>query len=177
MRKIFSVSSLILGIIFFAIFIVAACAAYYLTAGVFVTSELAILYAALGLMGALAVVFRGYIFAVLFYIGCALGWATGHYISTLEGDFAPTAGVIATFFLIGCFGLVGLLLEIGRLRRRRRRKAEQRETERQAEQQRQNELMAEQEARSRAEAGNCEKEDKAKPPEDAPESQMEETGI
>jgi len=136
-RKLFSVSSLILGIIFFAVFMVAAVAVYYLTAGVFVTSRVAMLYTVLGLLGALAVVLRQYIFATLFYIGCALGWASGHYVSTLEGEFTATAGVITTFFLIGCFALVGLVLEVRRLRRRLRRKAEERRLERQAEKQRQ----------------------------------------
>jgi len=151
-RKVFSVSSLILGITFFAVFIVAACAAYYLTAGVFVTAELAVLYAALGLLGALAVVVRGYIFAVLFYIGCALGWATGYYVSTLEGDFAPTAGVITTFFVIGCFTLVGLVVEMRRIRHRRHDRMEHRQTEWIAQEQRQSELLAAQEAKVKAEA-------------------------
>jgi apolipoprotein N-acyltransferase len=143
MRKVFSVSSLILGILFFVVFIVAACSAYYLTAGVFVTAELAALYAGLGFLGAFAVVFRGYIFSTLFYIGCALGWATGHYVSTLEGDFAPTAGVITTFFLIGCFALVGFILEMRRLRRRRRKRMEQRQAEWLADEQRKKALLAE----------------------------------
>jgi hypothetical protein len=150
MGKVFRVSSLIVGLVFFAVFMVAACAAYYLTAGVFVTSSMAALYAALGLLGALSMVLRAYIFASLFYIGCALGWATGHYVSTLQGDFAPTAGVIATFFLIGCFGLVGFLLEVGRLRRRLRRKAEKREAERQAEKLKL--LLAEQKAEPQTES-------------------------
>lgn len=152
MRKIFSIFSLILGIVFFAIFMVAACAAYYLTAGVFVTARLAVLYAGLGLLGAFSIVFRGYMFSALFYIGCALGWVTGRYVSTLEGEFAPTAGVIATFFLIGCFALVGLILEIGRLKRRRRKRAERRQAEWLAEEQRQNMLLAEQKAKVSARA-------------------------
>jgi F0F1-type ATP synthase assembly protein I len=155
MRKVFSVSSLIVGIFFFVIFMVAAAAAYYLTAGVFVSANLAILYAALGLCGALAVVFHRYIFAVLFYIGCALGWATGHYIGTLSGDFAPTAGVIATFFLIGCFALIGFTLEVRRVRRSLRKKAEQKEADRLAEEQRQKAVIAEQEAKAKAQAEAC----------------------
>lgn len=133
MRKIFSTSTLILGIIFFVLFMVAACAAYYMTAGVFVTSQIAILYAALGLLGALGVVFRFYVFSILFYIGCALGWMSGQYIASLQGDFAPQAGVISTFFMIGAFSIIGLLFEIKRQRRRLRKKAEAKEAERMAE--------------------------------------------
>jgi len=134
MRKLCSVSSLILGIVLFAGFTAAACLAYYTTAGVFVTAQLAALYAALGLLGALAVVFRWYTFAFLFYAGCALGWAAGNYIGSLNGDFAPTAGVITASFLMCAFALVGLILEVGRQKNRMRRKAARREAERQAEQ-------------------------------------------
>lgn len=137
MRKIFSVSSLILGVIFFVLFIVAACAAYYLTAGEFVSDKVAILYVALGLLGAIGVVFRAYVFAFLFYVGCALGWMTGHYVATLEGDFSDTAGVITTFFLIGVFALIGLLLQISHIKRRRRKKEKRQEAEERKEAERQ----------------------------------------
>lgn len=148
MNKVFRLSSLIFGIIFFAVFMTAACVAYYLTAGVFVNANLAALYAVLGALGAFAIMFRRYLFAGFFYTGCALGWLTGHYVSTLKGEFAPTAGVIATFFLIGAFSLVGLILEWGLFKRRRRKKAEQREAERQAEERRQLALIAEQQAKA-----------------------------
>ncbi len=141
MRKIFSTSTLILGIVFFVLFMVAACAAYYMTAGVFVTSQIAILYAALGLLGALGVVFRFYVFSILFYLGCALGWMSGQYIASLQGDFAPQAGIISTFFMIGAFSLIGLLFEIKRQRRHLRKKAEAREAERMAEEARKQQAL------------------------------------
>lgn len=152
MNKVFRLSSLIMGILFFAIFMALACIAYYMTAGVFVDANLAVLYAVLGALGALAMMFRRYLFAVLFYVGCALGWVTGHYVSTLKGEFAPTAGVIATFFIIGAFSLVGLISEFGLFRRRRRKKAERQEAERLAEERRQQALLAEQKARAEQQA-------------------------
>lgn len=150
MSKVFRLSSLITGIVVFAIFMAAACIAYYMTAGVFVDANLAILYAVLGALGALAMMFRRYLFSILFYIGCALGWMTGHYVSTLKGEFAPTAGVITTFFLIGAFSLVGLIAEFGLFRRRRRKKAERQEAERLAEERRQQALLEEQRAKAEA---------------------------
>ncbi|NLF35118.1 MAG: hypothetical protein GX585_04045 [Clostridiales bacterium] len=132
MRRVFSTSSLILGIVFFVLFMVAACVAYYMTAGVFVTSELAILYAVLGILGALGAVFRLFLFSGLFYAGCVLGWLTGRFVGSLEGAFAPKAGVICTFFLIGVFSLLGILLEVKRQKRRHRKRAAQREREEEA---------------------------------------------
>jgi len=171
MNKVFRLSSLIFGIVFFAVFMTAACVAYYMTAGVFVTANLAALYAVLGALGALAIMFRRYLFASFFYTGCALGWATGHYVSTLKGDFAPTAGVIATFFLIGAFSLVGLILEWGLFRRRSRKKAEQRQAEREAEERRQQALLADQQAKAEEARQAAQEAKKAEEAESAPAQQ------
>lgn len=75
MKKYFSGPALLCALLAFLLFVVAACATYYWTAGVFVTARLALLYVVLGAAGALALLLRRVWFAFFFYIGCALGWA------------------------------------------------------------------------------------------------------
>ncbi|MCI2106395.1 MAG: hypothetical protein LKK00_06685 [Intestinimonas sp.] len=131
MKKYLNGPSIFLGLICFAVFMVAACAFYYLTAGVFVSAEVAALYAALAALGGLAVIFCRFLFAIFFYIGCLLGWLSGRYIGSLEGAFAPTAGLICTFFLISVFSLIGVYLEYHRIRRSIRKSRARREQEEQ----------------------------------------------
>ncbi len=163
-----------MGILFFAIFMALACIAYYMTAGVFVDANLAVLYAVLGALGALAMMFRRYLFAVLFYVGCALGWVTGHYVSTLKGEFAPTAGVIAPFFIIGAFSLVGLISEFGlfRLAEERRQQALLAEQKARAEQQ-----AREDQARAKEAAARAEKSGEEPPQAESAEPAAEENAI
>lgn len=133
MRRIFSVASLIVAVVFFALFMTVACTAYYLTHGQFISSELAAIYAALGLLGALSVVLRRYLFSILFYLGCALGWGAGLWVGTLKGSFAPTAGNIASVFLICCFSLIGFTLEIKGVRKRQKVRRQEKEAARERE--------------------------------------------
>ena len=106
-KKSFSSATLLTGVAAFIVFLVAACAAYYMTAGVFVTAQIAAVYAVLGALGALALLFRRKLFALFFYVGCVLGWLSGNFVGGLEGDFAPTAGLICTFGLILLFAACG----------------------------------------------------------------------
>ncbi|NCB62930.1 MAG: hypothetical protein EOM52_04840 [Clostridia bacterium] len=140
-KKLFSGPVLLCGLLAFVLFMVAACAAYYFTAKVFVTAELAVLYAVLGLLGGLALVFRRRLFAAFFYIGCILGWLTGNFVASLEGAFAPTAGVICTFFLIAVFALIGGALEWSLWKRRRAKEIRRREKQRQEDESREKALL------------------------------------
>lgn len=151
-KKLINGPLLLSGLIAFVLFMVAGCAAYYLTAKVFISAELAVLYALLGLLGALALVLRRRIFAVLFYVGCALGWLTGHFVSSLEGSFAPTAGVICTFFLIAAFAVIGGALEWNLWQRKRAKDKARREQQRLEDEAREQALMDEQAAQVAAAA-------------------------
>ena len=79
-QKSFSSATLLTGVAAFIVFLVAACAAYYTTAGVFVTAQIAAVYAVLGALGALALLFRRKLFALFFYVGCVLGWLSGNFV-------------------------------------------------------------------------------------------------
>lgn len=133
MKKYLNGPSILVGLVCFAVFMVAASAFYYLTAGVFVSAELATLYAVLAALGALAVVFHRFLFSIFFYIGCLLGWLSGQYVGGLEGSFAPTAGIITAFFLIAVFALIGTYLEYRHIRRGIQRARARRERKQQEE--------------------------------------------
>jgi hypothetical protein len=150
MKKIIRVSSLLIGLVCFVAFMVLSCGAHYVTTGLFPDAEPVAVYAILAAIGGLSVIFRRYRFAILFYFGAVLGWLTGRFISGLEGSFAPTAALIATWFLIGVFALLGLLAEISHLKRAHRKKLARREKEQQADAQRQAALQKEQEAKAKA---------------------------
>ncbi len=124
-RPFFTVARLAAALLCFAAFLVIGLAGYYLSAGEFVSAELAAVYCALDLVGAGAVLLRLGHFAVLYYIGCALGWAAGWFIAGLKGDFAPTAGAICTFFLIGVFSLFGAIAQWRAIRRKLARRREE----------------------------------------------------
>jgi hypothetical protein len=165
MKKIASGKTLILGIFCFIVFLIAACGLYYAQNRIFPSGSLVAVYAALGALGALALVFRRYAFAVLFWGGTVLGYASGSYVGGLEGDFAPTAGLIV---LVGCivlFAVLGAVVEAKRIGRGRRKAKEQQEKELAAEDERQRRLMAEQEEKARAAAAA-----RGAPPEAPPEA-------
>ncbi len=141
-----------LGVICFLVFLIAACGLYYVQNQVFPSGRLVTVYAVLGALGALALIFRRYAFACLFWGGTVLGYVSGSYVGGLEGDFAPTAGLIV---LVGCivlFTLIGVVVEAKRVARGRRKAKERQEQERAAETERQRKLMAEQEEKARAAA-------------------------
>lgn len=150
MKKVFRVSSLLLGLLCFVCFMVVSCGAHYMTTGLFPDAEPVTAYAVLGAVGGVTVILRRYRFAVLFYFGTVLGWMTGQFIGGLEGDFAPTAALIATWFLIGVFALLGLLAEVWHLKRVHRKKLARREAEQKAEAERQAALQKEQEEKAKA---------------------------
>lgn len=150
MKKYFSGPALLCALLAFLLFVVAACATYYWTAGVFVTARLALLYVVLGAAGALALLLRRVWFAFFFYIGCALGWAAGQFVGALEGDFAPTAGLICTFFLMAVFAFIGAWLEWKRFRHRRRKEKDRRERQQQEDEARERALLAQQQAKAAA---------------------------
>ena len=152
MKKIASGRTLILGVICFLVFLVAACGLYYVQNKVFPSGRLVTVYAVLGALGALALVFRRYAFAVLFWGGTVLGYAAGSYVGGLEGDFAPTAGLIV---LVGCivlFAVIGAAVEARRIGHGLRKAKQRAEQERAADAERQRRLMAEQEEKARAAA-------------------------
>ena len=125
-RPFFTVSNLAAAVLCFAAFLAVGLGGYYVVVGEFVSAELATIYTVLGLIGGAALLLRLRRFTVLYYLGCALGWAAGWFVSGLKGDFAPTAGNICTFFLIGVFTLFGVIFEgKGMKKRRTRRKEEQ----------------------------------------------------
>lgn len=125
-RPFFTVSNLAAALLCFAAFLAVGLGGYYAAVGEFVSARLAAVYTVLAVVGGVAVLLRLRRFIVLYYLGCALGWAAGWFVSGLKGDFAPTAGTICTFFLIGVFTLFGLIFEgKGAKKRRVRRKEEQ----------------------------------------------------
>lgn len=143
-KKSFRSATLLTGVVAFLVFLVAACAAYYMTAGVFVTAQIAAVYAVLGALGALALLFRRKLFALFFYVGCVLGWLSGNFVSGLEGDFAPTAGLICTFGLILLFAVLGSVLEWKAFRRRRRKEQARLERQQKEDAAREEQLIAQQ---------------------------------
>lgn len=152
MKKRLNGPILLCALLAFAIFVVVACAAHYWSTGVFVTAQIALLYAALGAVGGLAILFRRVLLALFFYVGCGLGWLAGRAVAGLEGDFAPTAGLICTIFLIALFGLVGLYLEWRGFRRRRRKEKARREQQQLEEAERERKLLEEQQTKTAAPA-------------------------
>lgn len=153
-KPLFTLRRFVTALICFGAFLVVGIGAYYMTAGEFVTADIAMIYVALALVGALGAFFRLRWFAVLFYVGCILGWVSGGYISSLKGEFAPTAGTICTFFLIAVFTLLGAMCQWKTIKKRR---AKRREQEHQAalkaeEERKQAELDAARAERERAEA-------------------------
>ena len=128
-RPLFTAANLVSAIVSFAAFLAIGLTGYYLSAGEFVSAQLAVVYAALALAGALAVFLRLYRFTLLYYAGCALGWGAGWFIAGLKGDFAPTAGTICTFFIIAVFAVFGMLAQF---KSRKKRRARRKEAEAQA---------------------------------------------
>lgn len=148
MKKYLNGPSLICALVAFTLFMVASCTAYYWTAGVFVTAQIAILYVVLGALGALALLLRRVWFSFFFYIGCLLGWASGRFVGGLEGEFAPTAGLICTFFLIAVCAAIGVALEWKRFQFRRRKDKAHREQQRQEDEERERRLLDKQAAKA-----------------------------
>lgn len=124
-RPFFTASNLAAALLCFAAFLAVGLGGYYAAVGEFVSARLAAVYAVLALVGGVAVLLRLRRFILLYYLGCALGWAAGWFISGLKGEFAPTAGTICTFFLIGVFALFGVILEGRGLKKRRARRKEE----------------------------------------------------
>ncbi len=153
-KPLFTLRRFVTALICFVAFLVVGIGAYYMTAGEFVTADIAVIYVALALVGALGAFFRLRWFAVLFYMGCILGWVSGGYISSLKGEFAPAAGTICTFFLIAVFTLLGVMFQWKAIKKKR---AKRREQEHQAalraeEERKQAELDAARAEREKAEA-------------------------
>ena len=133
-RPFFTASNLAAALLCFAAFLAVGLGGYYVVVGEFVSAQLAAIYTVLALVGGVAVLLRLRRFTVLYYLGCILGWAAGWFVSGLKGNFAPTAGMICTFFLIGVFTLFGVIFEgKGMKKRRVRRKEEQARAEAAAE--------------------------------------------
>lgn len=153
-KPLFTLRRFVTALVCFALFLVVGIGAYYMTAGEFVTADIAMIYVALALVGSLGAFFRLRWFAVLFYLGCALGWISGVYISALKGDFAPTAGTISTFFLIAVFTLLGVMFQWKAIKKKRARRKEQelQEALRAEEERKQAELDAARAEREKAEA-------------------------
>lgn len=153
-KPLFTLRRFVTALVCFALFLVVGIGAYYMTAGEFVTADIAMIYVALALVGSLGAFFRLRWFAVLFYLGCALGWTSGVYISALKGDFAPTAGTISTFFLIAVFTLLGVMCQWKAIKKKRarRKKQELQEALRAEEERKQAELDAARNQREKAEA-------------------------
>lgn len=153
-KPLFTLRRFVTALVCFALFLVVGIGAYYMTAGEFVTADIAMIYVALALVGSLGAFFRLRWFAVLFYLGCALGWISGVYISALKGDFAPTAGTISTFFLIAVFTLLGVMCQWKAIKKKRARRKEQelQEALRAEEERKQAELDAARAEREKAEA-------------------------
>lgn len=151
-KKYFNGPSLLCALLVFVLFVVAACSAHYWTAGVFVSAQAALLYVALAAVGALALLIRRVWFALFFYAGCVLGWASGRFVGSLEGEFAPTAGLICTFFLMAVFAAIGIALEWKRFRYRRRKERARREQQQREDLERERRVMAGQAAKAAAQA-------------------------
>lgn len=153
-KPLFTLRRFVTALVCFALFLVVGIGAYYMTAGEFVTADIAMIYVALALVGSLGAFFRLRWFAVLFYLGCALGWTSGVYISALKGDFAPTAGTISTFFLVAVFTLLGVMFQWKAIKKKRARRKEQelQEALRAGEERKQAELDAARNQREKAEA-------------------------
>lgn len=153
-KPLFTLRRFVTALVCFALFLVVGIGAYYMTAGEFVTADIAMIYVALALVGSLGAFFRLRWFAVLFYLGCALGWTSGVYISALKGDFAPTAGTISTFFLIAVFTLLGVMFQwkASKKKRAKRKEQELQEALRAEEERKQAELDAARAEREKAEA-------------------------
>lgn len=153
-KPLFTLRRFVTALVCFALFLVVGIGAYYMTAEEFVTADIAMIYVALALVGSLGAFFRLRWFAVLFYLGCALGWISGVYISALKGDFAPTAGTISTFFLIAVFTLLGVMFQWKAIKKKRARRKEQelQEALRAEEERKQAELDAARNQREKAEA-------------------------
>ena len=153
-KPLFTLRRFVTALVCFALFLVVGVGAYYMTAGEFVTADIAMIYVALALVGSLGAFFRLRWFAVLFYLGCALGWTSGVYISALKGDFAPTAGTISTFFLIAVFTLLGVMFQwkASKKKRAKRKEQELQEALRAEEERKQAELDAARAEREKAEA-------------------------
>lgn len=153
-KPLFTLRRFVTALVCFALFLVVGIGAYYMTEGEFVTADIAMIYVALALVGSLGAFFRLRWFAVLFYLGCALGWTSGMYISALKGDFAPTAGTISTFFLIAVFTLLGVMFQwkASKKKRAKRKEQELQEALRAEEERKQAELDAARAEREKAEA-------------------------
>ena len=125
-RPLFTIRRFVMALLFFSGFLIIGIGGSYMAAGELVSGQIAAVYAVLALIGAVSVFFRLRWFALLFYIGCAIGWGVGWWVSGLNGAFAPTAGSICTVFLIAVFTLLGAL-EQGKVIRRRRERRRQEE--------------------------------------------------
>lgn len=169
MKKYFNGPALLSALLALALFVAAAGAARYWDTGVFMGAQEALVYVILGAAGALALLLRRVLLAFLFYVGCGLGWLAGRYIGSLNGDFAPTAGLIATFFLIALFTLLGLSLEWSLFRRRRKKAKSRRERQQQEDEERERKLIQEQEAKAASAASGGQGES-VQPPMDEPQS-------
>lgn len=148
MKKYLNGPSLVSALLAFILFVVASGAAHYWTTGVFMSAQVALVYVIFGTAGALALLLHRVWLALFFYAGCVLGWLTGHYIGSLNGDFAPTAGLISTFFLIGVFTLLGVGLEWKLFQRRRKKAKVRRERQQQEDAERERRLLEEQAAKA-----------------------------
>ena len=83
-------------------------------------------------------------------MGCVLGWLSGNFVGGLEGDFAPTAGLICTFGLILLFAVLGGVLEWKAFRRRRRKEQARLERQQKEDAAREEQLIAQQAAKAGA---------------------------
>lgn len=126
-RPFFTTTNFIASVICLVLFLIVGLSTYYVTAGEFVSAHLAMIYAGLSLLGALAVLFRLYRFVLLYYVGCAIGWTTGVAVSSLKGAFAPTAGMICTGFFIVIFAVFGVLAQWKRMRKQMAKRKADRE--------------------------------------------------
>lgn len=126
-RSRFGVNNLVWALVSFALFMAVGLGGHYMAVGEFVTAKLAGIYAVLALVGAVAVLLRFWRFSLFFYLGCGLGWGAGWYVSGLKGEFAPTAGMICTFFLIGLFALLGAISQWQAIKKKLARRKEERE--------------------------------------------------
>lgn len=126
-RTRFGVANLVWALVSFGIFMAVGLTGHYMAVGEFVTAELAGTYAILALVGAAAVLLRLWRFTLFFYLGCGLGWGAGWFVSGLKGDFAPTAGTICTFFLIGLFALLGIIAQWQAMKKKLARRREEKE--------------------------------------------------
>lgn len=147
MKKYLNGPSLLSALLSFILFVAAAGAAHYWANGVFMSARVALVYVILGAVGALALLLRRIWLALFFYAGCVLGWLAGRYIGSLNGEFAPTAGLIATFFLIGVFTLLGLGLEWKFFQHHRKKVKARRERQQQEDAEREQQLLQEQAAK------------------------------